>query len=120
MCILSVVSAQEYTTKYDNVDYIEIFKSESLFNKYYKCLLDEGKCTPEGEELKLTLPDALQTNCSKCTGTRRDEVERAIRYFVDLKPKEWIPLQQKYDPQNLYPARFLKQFGSMNVRTSPQ
>lgn len=117
LCILSVVSAQQkYTTKYDNVNYEDIFKSERLLNNYYKCLLDKGKCTPEGNELKRTLPDALQTNCSKCSQKQRDGAERAIRYLVDNRPTEWNALQQKFDPQNLYAARYADEAQRKNIR----
>jgi hypothetical protein len=55
-----------YTTKYDGVNLDEILKSDRLLNNYFKCLMDTGKCTPDGNELKRTLPDALKTECSKC------------------------------------------------------
>lgn len=42
----------KYTTKYDNVDLDEILKSDRLLNNYIKCLLEQGKCTPDGAELK--------------------------------------------------------------------
>lgn len=42
----------KYTTKYDNVDLEEILKSERLLTNYYNCLMDTGKCTPDGSELK--------------------------------------------------------------------
>lgn len=58
--------APVYTTKYDGVNLDEILKSERLLNNYFKCLMDKGKCTPDGTELKKTLPDALKTACSKC------------------------------------------------------
>jgi hypothetical protein len=64
--IFGVVSAQKYTTKYDNINLDDILKSERLLNNYFNCLMDKGKCTPDGNELKRTLPDALKTDCSKC------------------------------------------------------
>lgn len=66
--IFGVVNAQQssYTTKYDGVNLDEILKSDRLLNNYFKCLMDQGKCTPDGNELKRTLPDALKTGCSKC------------------------------------------------------
>jgi hypothetical protein len=66
--IFAVASAQQskYTTKYDGVNLDEILKSERLLNNYFKCLMETGKCTPDGNELKRTLPDALKTDCSKC------------------------------------------------------
>jgi len=64
--IFGVVSAQKYTTKYDNINLDDILKSERLLNNYFNCLMERGKCTPDGNELKRTLPDALKTDCSKC------------------------------------------------------
>lgn len=64
--VFGVVAAQKYTTKYDGVNLDEILKSDRLLNNYFKCLMETGKCTPDGNELKRTLPDALKTDCSKC------------------------------------------------------
>lgn len=44
--------SQKYTTKYDNVNLQDILRNDRLFNNYYKCLLDNGPCTPDGQELK--------------------------------------------------------------------
>lgn len=51
LCLLVVaVSADDkYTTKYDGVNLDEILKSDRLFNNYYKCLMDQGRCTPDGK-----------------------------------------------------------------------
>ncbi|XP_061396798.1 ejaculatory bulb-specific protein 3-like [Musca vetustissima] len=99
----SLALAQDkYTTKYDNIDLDEILKSDRLFNNYYKCLVDSGTCTPDGRELKNTLPDALQTECSKCNEKQKAAAEKVIRFIIDNKPEEWKALQQKYDPENVY------------------
>jgi Insect pheromone-binding family, A10/OS-D len=66
LVIVGVVNAQKYTTKYDGVNLDEILKSDRLLNNYFKCLMETGKCTPDGNELKRTLPDALKSDCSKC------------------------------------------------------
>lgn len=92
----------KYTTKYDGIDVDQILKSERLFKNYYNCLLDTGKCTPDGSELKRLLPDALKTNCSKCSERQRDGTDRVIRYLIDNRPTQWKSLQQKYDPENIY------------------
>lgn len=42
----------KYTTKYDNMNVDEILNNDRLLNNYFKCLMEQGKCTPEGEELK--------------------------------------------------------------------
>lgn len=54
VCVFGVVFAGEgkYTTKYDNVDLDQIIKSDRLLKNYVNCLLEKGKCTPDGAELK--------------------------------------------------------------------
>jgi hypothetical protein len=43
---------EKYTTKYDNINVDEILESDRLRNNYINCVLEKGKCTPEGTELK--------------------------------------------------------------------
>lgn len=64
-CLLSVfgigvmVCAEEaqpikggYETKYDNIDLDEILKNDRLRKNYIKCLVNNGPCTPDAQELK--------------------------------------------------------------------
>ncbi|XP_058062024.1 ejaculatory bulb-specific protein 3-like [Anopheles bellator] len=106
--ILAIVAAQDaqYTTKYDGIDLDEILKSDRLFNNYYKCLMDEGRCTPDGNELKRILPEALQTNCAKCSEKQRAGAVRVINYMIDNRKEQWEALQKKYDPENLYVEKY--------------
>ncbi|XP_005190398.1 ejaculatory bulb-specific protein 3 [Musca domestica] len=103
----AVVMAQDkYTTKYDNIDLDEILKSDRLFSNYYKCLVDQGTCTPDGRELKNTLPDALQTECSKCNEKQKAAADKVIRYIIENKAEEWKALQEKYDPEHIYATKY--------------
>ena len=42
----------KYTTKYDNIDLDEILASDRLLENYFNCIMERGKCTPDGTELK--------------------------------------------------------------------
>jgi hypothetical protein len=42
----------KYTTKFDSINVDEILASNRLVNNYVNCLLDKGRCSPEGIELK--------------------------------------------------------------------
>lgn len=53
--VLATVNAGptgQYTDRYDNINIDEILANERLFVPYVHCLLDKGRCTPEGKELK--------------------------------------------------------------------
>lgn len=96
-----------YDSKYDNVDLDEILKSKRLLDNYVKCLLDEGPCTPDGNELKRHLPDAIETNCSKCTEKQKNGSEKVIRFIIDNRPIDWTRMESKYDPEEIYKKRYL-------------
>ncbi|XP_055542312.1 ejaculatory bulb-specific protein 3-like [Wyeomyia smithii] len=101
MAIVVVVAQDStYTTKYDNIDIEEILNTDRLFTGYYKCLMDMGPCTAEGNELKKHLPDALETGCSKCTDKQREFAVKAINFLIEKRPDEWTALKAKYDPEN--------------------
>ncbi|XP_055374405.1 ejaculatory bulb-specific protein 3 [Condylostylus longicornis] len=107
LALVAVVAADEqYTTKYDNIDLEEILKSDRLFKNYYNCLLDKGKCTPDGRELKRVLPDALKTECSKCSERQKQGVERVLKFLIDNKQVEWKDLSAKYDPEGIYVKKY--------------
>ncbi|XP_062705569.1 ejaculatory bulb-specific protein 3-like [Aedes albopictus] len=97
----------KYTTKYDSIDIDEILKSDRLFKNYYNCLLDTGACTPEGNELKRVLPDALENNCSKCSEKQQMSSTKIIKFLTENKPEEWVALKSKYDPDNKYVEKYV-------------
>lgn len=77
---------ETYDLKYDNVDVDEILKSERLMSNYINCLMDEGPCTEDGRDLKEILPDAITTDCSKCT-EKQKEGSAKIMHFM------WVSLE---------------------------
>jgi Insect pheromone-binding family, A10/OS-D len=106
--LIAVVAAADdkYTTKYDNIDLDSILESDRLFSNYFKCLIDEGRCTPDGNELKKSLPDALLTECGKCSEKQKDGTERVIKFLIEKKPDQWETLQAKYDPDHVYEKKY--------------
>lgn len=58
-CLLVAVAAaaarpndSHYTDRYDNVNLDELISNRRLLVPYVKCVLDQGKCSPDGKELK--------------------------------------------------------------------
>ncbi|XP_062552541.1 ejaculatory bulb-specific protein 3-like [Armigeres subalbatus] len=110
LALFAVAAAQDenmYTSKYDNINLDEILMSDRLFKNYYNCLTDAGPCTPEGNELKRVLPEALEQSCAKCSQKQRDSGVRAIKYVTENRPDEWKILLARFDPENKYVAQYL-------------
>lgn len=51
MCLL-LHSGTAYESKYDSIDLDEVLANDRLRLNYVKCLLNEGPCTPDAQELK--------------------------------------------------------------------
>ncbi|CAG9860082.1 unnamed protein product [Phyllotreta striolata] len=104
-----LINADKYTTKYDNVDVDTIIKSDRLLLNYVKCLLNTGKCTTDAAELKRVLPDALQTDCSKCSEVQKKGSKKIIRHLIDNKSEWYSDLEAIYDKDGTYKAKYEKE-----------
>uniref|UniRef100_D2SNY4 Chemosensory protein n=1 Tax=Heliothis virescens TaxID=7102 RepID=D2SNY4_HELVI len=100
---------EQYTAKYDYVDYKEPVANRRLLVAYIKCILDQGKCTPEGTELKSHISDAMKTNCSKCTPKQREGTRYVIAHLIKHEPEYWKQLCDKYDPEGKYASKYEKE-----------
>lgn len=101
----------KYTTRFDNLDIDQILKSDRLLKHYVECLMDRGPCTPEGSELRRYFPDALKTDCAKCSDTQKKKGNKTIKYLRENRPHIYAELEQKYDPEGVYRARDAKKKG---------
>ncbi|XP_017760486.1 PREDICTED: ejaculatory bulb-specific protein 3-like [Eufriesea mexicana] len=96
----------QYTNKFDNINVDEILQSDRLLNNYFKCLMEEGRCTAEGNELKKVLPNALATDCQKCSEKQKEITKKVIKFLVNNKPEMWNKLADKYDPERKYRTKY--------------
>ncbi|KAL1399983.1 hypothetical protein pipiens_002132 [Culex pipiens pipiens] len=99
--LVALVAAQDstYTNKYDHIDVDEILKSDRLFKNYYNCLIDQGPCTPDATELKQSLPDALENNCSKCTPKQKE-----------------TGYKDKYDPERKFVEKYREEAAAAGIK----
>ncbi|XP_066142558.1 uncharacterized protein [Euwallacea fornicatus] len=107
-------SEAKYATKYDHLDVEMILNNRRMVNYYAACLLSQGPCPPEGVEFKRILPEALSTNCGRCTKKQATVTLRAIRRLKKEYPKIWTQLSQQWDPDDIYIKKFESTFGSKN------
>ncbi|KAK4885675.1 hypothetical protein RN001_001946 [Aquatica leii] len=91
--VLILGKEDKYTTKYDNFDVDTVINSPRLLKNYVNCVIEKGSCTPEGEELKRNIPDALQTDCSKCSEKQKQLTEKVLQYLMENELDYWKLLQ---------------------------
>lgn len=61
------------------------------------------------------LPDAIQSECSKCTEKQRSGAEKVTHYLIDNKPDEWQKLADMYDKDGDYKTQYLKEKEKANA-----
>ncbi|KAH8332292.1 hypothetical protein KR067_005034 [Drosophila pandora] len=104
-----IVSSENlYNNEFDNVNLDEILNQDRLLNNYIKCLESAGPCTPDGKMLKQILPDAMLTDCSKCTQKQKNGAEKVTSHLIDNRPKDWERLEKIYDPMGTYRLKYQK------------
>ncbi|CAK1584649.1 unnamed protein product [Parnassius mnemosyne] len=97
---------EEFYSKYENFDVKDIILSQRLLKAYSHCLLGKGKCTPEGNDFKKLIPDAVQTECSKCSEKQKSLVAQIIKAIVEQLPLEWEELSKKYNLNGVHMVSF--------------
>lgn len=61
LCLL-IQYGTAYESKYDSIDLDEMLANDRLRINYVKCLLNEGPCTPDAQELKSTCHPTLTSH----------------------------------------------------------
>ncbi|CAG9860420.1 unnamed protein product [Phyllotreta striolata] len=105
-----------YKTKYDHVDIEMLLNNRRMVNYYLKCMLNQAPCPPDGAEFKRILPDAIRTNCIRCTDKQKAVTIRAIKRLMKEYPKVWAQLAAAWDPQDVYVKVFLDTYNSFEYR----
>nr|UVB79217.1 chemosensory protein 14 [Heortia vitessoides] len=122
VCFLAFIAAvsarpgEKYTDKYDNVDLGEILQNRRLLVPYVKCALDQGRCSPDGKELKSHIKESLENYCAKCTDTQRNGTKRVIGHLINNEPELWTQLTHKYDPDRKYVNKYETELRTVKVQ----
>lgn len=51
------------------------------------------------------LPDAIQSDCSKCSAAQKRNSKKVINFLRTRRPQDWKSLTDKYDPKGLFKQR---------------
>ncbi|XP_047116804.1 ejaculatory bulb-specific protein 3-like [Schistocerca piceifrons] len=91
--------------KYENLDVDRMLRNQRLVAATIKCLMDEAPCTPEARDLKKVLPDALKSDCSKCSAKQKENVRKVFEFMMKERSADWQRLSRKYDPDGEHKKR---------------
>ncbi|XP_074110103.1 ejaculatory bulb-specific protein 3-like [Cotesia typhae] len=107
--------AEAYMTRWDKLNLDLVLENKKLLHNYYNCLMNKGPCPPDGRELKRALPEALSTECAKCSKSQKEGAIKIIKYLREYKPKEFGILANKYDPDGVYRRKYFASEDTNNL-----
>lgn len=55
------------------------------------------------------IPDALATECSKCSQKQKDASKKILKFLYEKKKDLFTELEAKYDPDGKYRKKYKKQ-----------
>ncbi|XP_050352735.1 allergen Tha p 1-like [Nymphalis io] len=100
--------------RFNSVNIEEVLSNKRLLSAYIKCMLDKGRCTPEGKELKSHISDALQNGCESCTDMQKNGVRKVIGHLVKKEKDYWNQLVEKYDSEGIYSEKYENELNSLD------
>ncbi|CAH2042436.1 unnamed protein product, partial [Iphiclides podalirius] len=106
--IVVLVGADFYSSRYDDFDVQPLLENDRILLSYTKCFLNQGPCTPDAKDFKKVIPEALETNCGKCTTKQKQLIRQVIKAVMGHHPESWAQLVDKYDKDKKYRDAFKK------------
>uniref|UniRef100_A0A1B6LW37 Uncharacterized protein n=1 Tax=Graphocephala atropunctata TaxID=36148 RepID=A0A1B6LW37_9HEMI len=106
VAVAATLAQETYKATWDDIDLDKVLANDRLLKAYVDCLLDRGACPPEGAALKRILPEALKTDCAKCTLKQLQGAIKVVKFMVEKKPDLWGEILSKYDPDGILSKKF--------------
>ncbi|CAG5049097.1 unnamed protein product [Parnassius apollo] len=107
--------SEKYTNRYDDLNIEDVLTNRRFLVSFIKCVLEIGKCSPEGRELKSHIREALANNCARCTEPQRRSTLLVIAHLVNSEPDYWKQLTEKYDRDHKYAKRYEAQLNTFKI-----
>ncbi|XP_061384084.1 ejaculatory bulb-specific protein 3-like [Danaus plexippus] len=117
LALVALVAArpEDNYDRYENFDVDELVSNLRLLKSYAACFLGEGKCTAEGNDFKKWIPEAVQSNCGKCSDHQKHLVGKVIKACIEKLPEEWNKLNAIHNPDGKYDENlkiYLEKYGN--------
>nr|ANT46051.1 chemosensory protein 3 [Microplitis mediator] len=88
--IFSAVSCDElYSDKYDNLNVDEALANAEVRQTYFNCFMDKGPCGEDATYWKGNFPEAIATNCKKCTEWQKEAFDKIADWYTVHEPDNW-------------------------------
>ncbi|XP_020298694.1 ejaculatory bulb-specific protein 3-like [Pseudomyrmex gracilis] len=91
------VAAREfYDSKHDLLDIRNVLENKEERTDYYNCFIEAAPCKTDASKFfKEIFPEALTTQCKKCTPKQSEIMRTTIEWYLEHEPLNWAHLVAK-------------------------
>nr|AXG21598.1 chemosensory protein 5 [Agrilus mali] len=100
--LVTTLAQRHIIGRLQSVNLEQVLNNDRLFNNFYKCLADEGKCSNDAKSIKNLLPEVVKTKCGQCTADERSQIKKSLNLVRKNKPEQFNSLAAKYDPEGVW------------------
>ncbi|XP_018321503.1 ejaculatory bulb-specific protein 3-like [Agrilus planipennis] len=100
--VLTTIFAQhDIIARLQSINLDEVVNNDRLFNNFYKCLTDEGRCSKDAKSVKNLTIEIVKTKCSQCTDDEKSLIKKSLDLVKKRRPEQFKILSVKYDPEDV-------------------
>nr|QJX74392.1 chemosensory protein 4 [Ceracris kiangsu] len=98
--MVAAAPEEKYQSPYEGTDVDTILQNDGKVQAILKCLLSDTDdvCSKEDKQSKDMLPEALATQCAKCTEKQKQGMAKFFAHVSSKFPDMFKQLAAKYDP----------------------
>ncbi|XP_049788120.1 allergen Tha p 1-like [Schistocerca cancellata] len=108
VCTAAAAPGETYPSPYEGADADAILQDDAKVESILKCLLSDTDdvCSKEDKQGKDMLPEALATQCAKCTEKQKQGMAKFFAHVSKKFPDMFKQLVAKYDPTGEHLPKF--------------
>ncbi|CAH0590221.1 unnamed protein product [Chrysodeixis includens] len=100
LLVLASVQAEEtYSTENDDLDIDAVVADLDTLKGFVGCFMDTVTCHTVAADFKKDIPEAINTNCLKCTQAQKHIFHKFLLGLKEKLPADYESFKAKFDPE---------------------
>nr|AND82448.1 chemosensory protein 6 [Athetis dissimilis] len=100
LAFVAVQAEDKYSTENDDLDIDAVVANIDTLRGFVGCFMDTVTCHEVAADFKKDIPEAVETNCIKCTDAQKHIFHKFLLGLKEKLPSDYEAFKNKFDPEN--------------------
>uniref|UniRef100_D2SNX6 Chemosensory protein n=1 Tax=Heliothis virescens TaxID=7102 RepID=D2SNX6_HELVI len=100
LAVAAVHAEDKYSTENDDLDIDAVVANLASLREFVGCFMDAVTCNAIAADFKKDIPEAVSTQCAKCTDAQKHIFYKFLLGLKEKLPNDYQAFKIKYDPDN--------------------